>query len=499
MLKKIKQNVRNMMILIFSFVMIFSPDTNGNAAQVQPQSYQTVTEVQDWGAATTKLIVNVGQTIEQNSVDIDTFKVHVVRIENRENTPILGSSEGDRKVIEAYVSDKDGNVAASGNYVVLEMEVGPTVSLDSPLNYSLTTNANGWVKCDYTISQQKDISASSGKITALVINTFSGDIKPIVDKFTTSQSTYDNVTLHYASYAPAKDSGKKPLVIWLHGQGEGGADGLLPIMGNKADNFASKEMQAYFEGAYVLAPQTPGAWMDGFNSFGDGTSKYEKALMSLIKDYVANNNDIDTSRIYIGGDSNGGYMTMLMARDYTDYFAAAFPTCEALKDTLISDSDIEKMKNLPMWFTAAKTDTTVPVNDYVVPTYIRLVKAGAKNVHLSLFDNVVDTTGSYKKEDGTPYEYTGHWSWIYVYNNQCVDTIDGKETTIMEWLAAQSLSEETPVSPAPITQTSEIPITQTSVSTVPKTGDTVPMVPLVMVILASVAGIGLVLRKKIVR
>lgn len=105
---------------------------------------------------------------------------------------------------------------------------------------------------------------------------------------------------------------------------------------------------------------------------------------------------------------------MLLARDYTNYFAAAFPTCEALKDSLISDSDIQKLKDLPMWFTAAKTDTTVPPNDYVVPTYNRLVNTGAKNVHLSLFDNVVDTTGLYFN-NGKPYEYPGHWSWIYVY------------------------------------------------------------------------------------
>ncbi|MHC1684205.1 MAG: hypothetical protein AB6733_14815 [Clostridiaceae bacterium] len=60
-----------------------------------------------------------------------------------------------------------------------------------------------------------------------------------------------------------------------------------------------------------------------------------------------------------------------------------------------------------------------------------------KNVHLSLFDKVIDTTGLYKQANRLPYEYPGHWSWIYEYNNQCVDTINGKKTTIMEWLAAQ--------------------------------------------------------------
>ena len=176
--------------------------------------------------------------------------------------------------------------------------------------------------------------------------------------------------------------------------------------------------------------------MDGLYWFGDGTSKYENALISLIKDYVANNKDIDPKRIYIGGDSNGGYMTMLMARDYTNYFAAAFPTCEALKDTLITDADIQKMRDLPMWFTAAKTDPVVQPTQYLVPTYNRFIQTGAKDVHFSYFDKVVDTTGLYNNADGTPYEYNGHWSWIYVYNNKPTDTINGKTTTIMEWLAA---------------------------------------------------------------
>ncbi|WP_242953846.1 hypothetical protein [Clostridium sp. BL-8] len=51
----------------------------------------------------------------------------------------------------------------------------------------------------------------------------------------------------------------------------------------------------------------------------------------------------------------------------------------------------------------------------------------------------MDTTGLYNKEDGTPYEYSSNWSWIYVYNNQCKATIGGKSTTIMEWLSDQKL------------------------------------------------------------
>ncbi|MNC60452.1 hypothetical protein D3C75_1103330 [compost metagenome] len=130
-------------------------------------------------------------------------------------------------------------------------------------------------------------------------------------------------------------------------------------------------------------------------------------------------------------------MTMLMIRDYKDYFAAAFMACEALKDDLITDEQIQAMKDVPMWFVTAKTDKTVTPDDFTVATYNRLIQAGAKDVHMSLFDNVVDTSGLYKNSDGTPYEYDGHWSWIYVYNNEVVKEIGGKRTTIMEWLASK--------------------------------------------------------------
>jgi len=410
-----------------------------NTEEKTQPSYQTVTEIMDWGAAITKVIVGLGKPVPVNSVSKETFLVHVERYDRRLENPFL--QEGNRIVKNAYVSDKHGNPAKKmGKYAVLEMEISPTLSLSSAINYDWEgTGFNDWTNNQYTITQQKSIQTSDGTISELVINTFTGGVRELVDDFTTGKATYDNVTLTYADYSPAKNNGKNPLVIWLHGAGEGGTDPTIAIAGNKAANFASEEIQAYFNGAYVLAPQTPSFWMDGLTEFGDGTSKYQKALMALIKDYVAQNKNIDHSRIYIGGDSNGGYMTMLMIRDYPEYFAAAFPTCEALKDSLIKDEEIQRMKNLPIWFIAAKTDTVVNPNQYTVPTYNRLIEAGAKNVHLSLFDHVIDTSGFYKNSDGTPYEYDGHWSWIYVYNNEVTNTINGKTTTLMEWLTEQSL------------------------------------------------------------
>lgn len=97
----------------------------------------------------------------------------------------------------------------------------------------------------------------------------------------------------YASYVPegAKE-GETPLIIWLHGAGEGGTDPTIAIMGNKVVNLATEEIQQYFgeTGAEILAPQTPTMWLDeGDGNYMDpedataGKSYYTEALMGLIE------------------------------------------------------------------------------------------------------------------------------------------------------------------------------------------------------------------------
>ncbi|MEQ6388462.1 hypothetical protein RZN22_03945 [Bacillaceae bacterium S4-13-58] len=87
----------------------------------------------------------------------------------------------------------------------------------------------------------------------------------------------------------------------------------------------------------------------------------------------------------------------------------------------------------------AKNDSTVDPIQTVLPIYKRLLAIGA-HVHLSLYDRIVDKTGLYKDGEGNPYEYDGHFSWIHVYNNNPIITLNGDKLTIMEWLGNQSLS-----------------------------------------------------------
>jgi predicted peptidase len=434
--------MKKLLFLVFVMAVTFSFGLSVSAKEKEG-TYRTIIEVQDFGPVITKVIVELGQPVPQGAVIEDTFNVHVEKTDPRVAEGGWGAHvEGDRTVTNAYVSDKDGNAIdqGRGKYAVLEMEIGPNDLLGSTVNYDFVSGHNDWVDYDYTITQVKGIVVQSGKggtISDLVIDTFAGETRVLVDDFTTGDATYGDITLSYADFKPAKDKGKNPLIIWLHGGGEGGSDPTIAIGANKAVAFASKEAQEIYGGAYVLAPQAPTYWMQSENGFADGTSIYSYALISLIKDYVANNPDIDPNKIYIGGASNGGYMTMLLIRDNPGYFAAAFPVCEGLFDTRVTDEDIASMIQTPIWFVHSKNDSVLNPNFTSIPAYNRMIAAGANNVYLSLFEDVRDTSGLYTNADGQPHQYDGHWSWIYVFNNGPSQIIDGVETTIMEWMAAQ--------------------------------------------------------------
>jgi hypothetical protein len=80
----------------------------------------------------------------------------------------------------------------------------------------------------------------------------------------------------------------------------------------------------------------------------------------------------------------------------------------------------------------------------VLPTYRRLKAAGAKNVHVSYYDKVVDLSGMFKDRLGRPYEYMGHFSWIYTLSDQCEYDIDGTRVMVdnspvklWQWLGLQ--------------------------------------------------------------
>jgi len=436
--------------------------------------YSTVTVVTDNGPYITKLILETPVEMTSGMADKDSFNVYVERKNPKTGEICMGSktwmgpriypSKGYRVVTSVYPCDELGKRVDSSKYLALEMPCGPAY----PLGYALASfgRMNEFVRSDYRITQVKEI-AGEPPLSGWVFDEFAGDICEQLKGWKNDKSTYAPLPLGYGYFTPDFEALRKPapvmspfappkkeipekipLVIWLHGAGEGGEDPTVAYTGNKVVNIASADIQNKLGGAaWILAPQSPTIWMDGGNNQYSQTGKsiYTEALKACIDEFVELHKDqIDTSRIYIGGCSNGGFMTMRMIIDYPDYFAAAYPVCEVLWDNMISDSDIERIKDIPIWFVHAANDPIVRPELTVLPTYKRLIAAGGKNIHATYFDRVVDQSGLFKDELGRPYEYMGHFSWVHVYNDHCATDMDGTRVmangmpvTLWQWLGLQ--------------------------------------------------------------
>lgn len=450
--------------------------------------YTTVATAEDWGPAIGKVILDLGVEIDPASVSADKFSATSVRtvagFDFATMTPTAPAPQpAPRTVTAAYVCGEDGSKAESGTRVAVEMKIGPEETAGSPFNYDFIRGLNSYVDTSYVISLKAPLSTKAGVPLSMEptdAEGAAGSITLLADAFTEGTHTWKgggkDITLGYASWLPHEDAGdgSTPLIIWLHGAGEGGTDPTIAIIGNKVVNLATEDIQKFFgdTGAAILAPQTPTMWMDldGTGTYRNtentdtGRSYYTDALKSLIDEYLSAHPEIDTDRIYVGGCSNGGYMTVNMIVEFPDFFAAAYPVCEAYDAAWLTDEMVESIKDLPIWLTHAKNDPTVviyegesdpenymaynlkldedgnpiPKANFSNDLFDRLTAAGAKDVHYSLFDDVHDASGLYNGADGKPYQYMGHWSWIYTLNNECVDTIGGEEVTLFQWLSQQS-------------------------------------------------------------
>lgn len=417
-------------VLITSLSGLFTTQAQTNG------EYGVVIEGYDWGPSVNKVILSMGEPV--TSVNYTDYKVMVQR--SSDCAPIPPSQVlGSRDVIAGYVSDADGNRVEEGNHVTLVMSVAPNQQIDSPIQYSGAEGCRGNSWIDYEMEIRDE---ANGRVWNDEVNR----IMPIIDKFDVSGkfSSENGINMSYATFSPKVNEGKSPLIIWLHGGGEGGTDPTIPLIANRAANYASDDIQAIFEGAYVLVPQSPTRWMDS----GEGSTSgqvddiYYAAVKELIDDFIAEHPDVDTDRIYIGGCSNGGYLTFKLLIEYPEFFAAAFPSALAYRGAYFTDEQVDRVKDIPIWFIQSKDDGTTIPEETVIPVYNKLKDAGAENVHFTFYDHVVDITGFYGGDD---YYYPGHWSWIYSHANKArrnydgsLVKIDGEPVTIMEWMAGQS-------------------------------------------------------------
>lgn len=161
----------------------------------------------------------------------------------------------------------------------------------------------------------------------------------------------NDLAIDYMVYSPENipDGAKVPLVLFFHGLGHGQKAGDQLDEDNIA-LWASEELQSRFTngGAYILAPRSPedkGIHWDNI---------CVESVKAAVDDFIAGHSDtIDIQRIYVGGFSMGGMMTLKMASSYPEFFAASFPMCPAYKP---SAEQYELMADMPTWLIVSRYD-----------------------------------------------------------------------------------------------------------------------------------------------
>lgn len=381
------------------------------------------------GAQTLKMepqVVGVTTYEASTAVNLVVVKPEIKLVNPDPSVFSVNTNGVERNVLSAYPSDARGAFDPEGEYLALGLEKA------SGRGLGLTKGAGVW-KEEYgvkvSLKKGKVLKVGKQKFTAVSCETDRAlkDFISEADYFNKGTFTGKltgkpgEVTLTYAAYEPwsLKGDGKaNPLIIWLHGGGEGGVDVSITLLGNEVVSLIRPAIQSHFTtdggacGAYVLSVQCPSMWMGTSKGFGHGEypSLYADVLKSCIDNYVDQHPDVDPNRIYLGGCSNGGFMTMHMLIRHPRYFAAAYPTCEAYLDQNISDNEIKALAEENIWIVQSYDDTTVDPKTHCIPTFQRLIKAGAKNVWMSMFEDVqgIDNPGQ---------KLYGHFSWCYLFND----------------------------------------------------------------------------------
>lgn len=234
--------------------------------------------------------------------------------------------------------------------------------------------------------------------------------------------TYSFQDFTYSVYSPRKTCGKHPLIICLHGAGEGGKHQSHLLADKMAITFWNEAHQTLFDYPYILAPQCPSFWLKNFvlnHRTYCGERDYTENLLTLIIQFVEQHSDIDRQRIYIVGGSMGGYQGLRLFAAKPHLFAAALIACPAQVPTLVQ---LKPLANKPIWFLHCYGDQVVPVENTQNIVH-SLVSQGNTHLQTTYCDDIV-------VENKT---INPHCVFISLYENQAKI---GK-TSIFEWLTQQ--------------------------------------------------------------
>ena len=197
----------------------------------------------------------------------------------------------------------------------------------------------------------------------------------------------------YYAYTPSSKVPKYPLLLFLHGAGEKGNSSddntILDIVLRNGPPMLIEKNQ--WQPKYPMIVVSPQCHETSWNGI-----KIHEFINFLIENY-----DVNTKRIYITGLSMGGFGTFNYLTTTADscYAAAALPICGGG-----NSNKVEGMKHIPVWAFHGDADGTVPPSGS-----IKMV-------------NAINASNPPVKAKLTMYPGVGHNSWSMTYDNSGMGT-----------------------------------------------------------------------------
>lgn len=398
-------------------------------------AYSIYVEGDDFGPGVSRAIVSLNAPIDGiTAEDISVSETKQAIDWSDPEYPLIEATS-ERTINDIWLSDAEGNKTEEpSSYFTIEMNIDPVEG--SPVYYSPSDSFNHW--CDpYQLEiKLKDVSAVTTDGTPLTAFSITTDYTEMTTEaeplLLSSYTAEDGMTYAYGEW-DAEDS--NALVVWLHGSGEGGTEATDPhltSLGNEVTSLISEEFQDTVNGASVLVPECPTYWMDEDGDGGEWKDgllvptedcHYTESLQELIESRAE---ELQADKVVLLGASSGGYMAWQLMLDYPDYYAASVLIAANMPSDMISDEELESIKDVPLYFVYSENDDSVPPATVEEPTIERLNALGASDVHVSKTEKVVDLSERFNYlNDGKPYEYNGHWSWIYFDKNETSCTDEG--------------------------------------------------------------------------
>lgn len=182
-----------------------------------------------------------------------------------------------------------------------------------------------------------------------------------------SQQDGQRHPLRYLFYSPVAEGAEGetsyPMVLFLHGGGEGGDD-IDSVKKHGLPKRIESGRQFPF---FVVSPQNPSQ-----SQFWD-----DQQLIRLVDEVVAKYS-IDTSRIYLTGLSRGAYGAWRLAIQNPNRFAALVP---------ISGGGplpyVKKLASVPTWVFHGERDTVIPVEESL--RMVNALRQAGGNVKLTIY------------------------------------------------------------------------------------------------------------------